>query len=102
MLSNERLCNERWTDGWLRLAGPLIHAVVWNDGDKWLTALDTSDVYEPGSGKGLLADYTPLADFGLERQFGTFSAEDACNYGVHVYQDGNLLSVVVECGASFA
>ena len=81
-------------------AGPLIHAVVWNDGDKWLTALDTSDLHKPESGEGALADYRPLADFSLERQYATFSAEDACNYGVHVYEEGNLLSVVVECGES--
>ena len=28
----------------LNCRGPLIQAVVWNNGEKWLTALDTSDL----------------------------------------------------------
>jgi hypothetical protein len=76
----------------------MIHVVVWNDGEKWLAVLDTTEMNEEGSGKGLLAEQTPLADYALERQYGTFSREDACNYGLHFYSDGNVLSIVVECG----
>jgi len=79
----------------------MIHAVVWNDGERWLAALDTTETNEEGSGKGVLADQTPLADFALDRQFGTFSREDACNYGLHFYSDGDVLSIVVECGGYF-
>jgi len=77
----------------------MIHAVVWHDGERWLAALDTSETSAEGSGEGLLADQTPLADFALERKYGTFSREDACNYGVHFYEEGDVLSIVVECGA---
>ena len=80
----------------------MIQAVVWNDGEKWLTALDTSDMHPPGSGLGTLADFDPLDDFSSSQRFGTFSAEDSCNYGVHVYEDGKVLSIIVECGAIFA
>ncbi len=35
---------------------------------------------EGPSGKGLLADHPAMTDFAVERQWGTFSAEDSCNY----------------------
>ena len=77
--------------------------MVWHDGTRNRVAVDTSDMYPPGSDKGLLADFTPLADFDAERKWGTFSAADACNFGVHVYKDAegnpNVLSVVVDAGS---
>lgn len=79
-------------------AGPLLHCVVWNDGVKWLSAVDTSDMYAHDSDQGRLEDYTPMTDFNVDRQYATFSAEDACNYGVHIYDEGNVLSIVVESG----
>lgn len=79
----------------------MLHCVVWNDGERWLSAIDTSDMYSPDAAKGRLADYTPLNDFNVDRRFETFSAEDACNYGVHVYDSGNVLSIVVESGGRF-
>ena len=79
-------------------SGPLLHCVVWNDGEKWVAAVDTSDLYVPDSDEGKLADYSPLTDFDKQHKFATFSAEDACNYGVHIYDEGNILSIVVEAG----
>jgi tripeptidyl-peptidase-2 len=35
----------------------------------------------------------------VERQWATFSALDACNYGVNIYSGGDVLSVVVDSGA---
>lgn len=32
-------------------------------------------------------------------QYGTFSAEDACNFAVNIYEDGNVLSIVVDAGS---
>lgn len=51
--------------------------------------------------QGALASFgPPLARFGLERRHGTFSAEqDACNFAVQFYDEGNVLSVVVDAGA---
>ena len=83
---------------WLPDAGPLLHCVVWNDGEKWLAAVDSSDMYAADSGQGRLAGCEPLTDFDRGQRFGTFSAEDACNYGVHIYDQGNVLSLVVESG----
>ena len=72
----------------------MIHAVTWHDGERWLAALDASEA----DGEGVLAEQTPLADFAQERKYGTFSREDACNFGVHFYDGGAILSIVVECG----
>jgi tripeptidyl-peptidase-2 len=44
--------------------------VVWHDGEAWRAAIDTSDLFEPGSGKGMLADFTPLTNYKAERQVG--------------------------------
>lgn len=53
----------------------------------------------PPSGKGAVAAAAVLTDFDRERQWSTFSAYDACNYAVHVYDDGDVVSLVVDAGA---
>lgn len=97
---------------------------MWQDGSTWRVALDTSDLYanydssSSSSGKtdsssgnskgaggsskpaqGLLADFTPMADFAVEQQYGFFSDQDGCAYGVKIYDEGNTLSIVVDAGA---
>jgi len=49
--------------------------------------------------EGLLADFTPLADYAVERQYGVFSDQDGCAFAVKVYDEGNTLSIVVDAGA---
>ena len=34
-----------------------------------------------------------------ERQFATFSALDACNYAVNIFDEGETLSIVTDCGS---
>lgn len=80
-------------------AGPLLHCVVWHDGTHWRAALDTQDMYEPGSGKGNLADFEPLTDYRTELKYGTFSKEDGCNFVCNIYEEGNVLSIVVDSGS---
>lgn len=82
--------------------GPMVEAVVWHDGDRWVAALDTSDFSSNGAeaSKGALADFgEPLTNFRDSRRYGTFSAEDACNYALNIYDDGNTLSIVVDAGS---
>jgi hypothetical protein len=50
-------------------------------------------MYEPGSGQGLLADFQPMTNFRAKRQWATFSREDACNFALNIYDDGNTLSI---------
>ena len=105
----------------------MLDCVTWHDGSTWRVALDTSDLYtnnngsnnsssgstdtaagsvssvssssSGGSSKGLLADFTPLADFAVERQYGVFSDRDGCAYAVKVYDEGNTTCIVVDAGA---
>ncbi|PRW39066.1 Tripeptidyl-peptidase 2 isoform A [Chlorella sorokiniana] len=79
--------------------GPMLDCVVWHDGEAWQAALDTSDMYEPGSGDGALADFTPMTNYRAKRQWGTFSAEDACNFALNIYDNGDILSIVVDAGS---
>lgn len=78
--------------------GPILDCVVWHDGEKWVAALEKSDMYEAGSGEGLLADFVPMTNFRVGRQYSTFSADNACNFVCNIYNDGNLLSIVVDGG----
>lgn len=52
-------------------AGPWLECVVWHDGERWRAAIDSSDLYAPGDGRGLLADFVPMTDFDVERQYAT-------------------------------
>jgi tripeptidyl-peptidase-2 len=82
--------------------GPVVEAVVWHDGAAWRAALDTSDLHsdtEAAAGAGALAAAPALTDYNVERQYGTFSSADACNYAVHIYDAGATLSLVVDAGA---
>jgi tripeptidyl-peptidase-2 len=96
--------------------GPMVEAVVWNDGEKWVAALDTSDFYTAveenndsnddsnttatNNNKGALENFgEPLTNFRYCRRYGTFSAEDACNYVLNIYNEGDTLSIVVDAGS---
>ena len=49
-----------------------------------------------------LADFKPMTDYDKELVYGTFSAADACNFGVHVYpEEGDrlIVSIVVDAGS---
>ncbi|KNA22818.1 hypothetical protein SOVF_030530 [Spinacia oleracea] len=76
--------------------GPVIDAVVWNDGELWRVALDTQSL-EDEPGKGKLADFVPLTNYRTERKFGIFSKLDACSFVTNVYEEGNVLSIVTDC-----
>ncbi len=84
--------------------GPMLDCVVWHDGTHWRAALDTTDFLDDASASdakqpaGRLQDCKPLTNYRVEHQYGTFSAEDACNYVCNIYDEGNVLSVVVDAG----
>ena len=83
--------------------GPVIDCVVWHDGIVWRAALDTRQLYwdplrpERVDPRGLLESAPALTNYRLERQFGTFSAEDSLNYVLNIYDNGRTLSIVTDC-----
>ena len=55
----------------------MLDCVAWNDGKVWRAALDTSEMYEADSGGGALADFKPLTNFCLEREYRSFSPRES-------------------------
>lgn len=54
----------------------MLDCVVWHDGKALRAALDTSEMYEPGSGAGALADFKPMTNYHLEREHRSFSPRE--------------------------
>ncbi|CAL8469996.1 g9538 [Coccomyxa elongata] len=79
--------------------GAMLDCVVWHDGEVSRAALDTSELYEPGSTTGALENFKPLTNYRIERQYGVFSSQDSCNFALNIYDEGNVLSIVVDAGA---
>ena len=77
--------------------GPMVHCVVWHDGENWLGALDTSAL---GEGDGVaLADAEALPSFRVGRRFATLGRKSQMNYALNVYEDGKVLSIVTDSGS---
>lgn len=72
--------------------GPTYDCVVFNDGNKWNIALDTSE-------SGDLGKATLLGPYSETLKYATLNDHDRLNYGVNVHEDGNLLEIVSMCSA---
>lgn len=48
---------------------------------------------------GDLSALTPLTDYDVERTFATFGTAEQLPYAVHIYENGNVLSIVTVCGS---
>lgn len=71
--------------------GPIYDCVVFNDGKTWRAVLDTDE-------DGDLADEKLMTNYRAERQYSTFDDEGLLNYALNIYDKGNLLSIVADCG----
>tara|TARA_Y100001934_G_scaffold270920_1_gene356603 strand:+ start:1851 stop:5675 length:3825 start_codon:yes stop_codon:yes gene_type:complete len=71
--------------------GPIYDCVVFNDGKVWRAVIDTDE-------DGDLTDEKAMTDFKTEREYSTFSRLDLLNYAVNIYDNGDLLSIVADCG----
>ncbi|MCC9607790.1 S8 family serine peptidase [Blastopirellula sp. JC732] len=71
--------------------GPIYDCVVFFDGKMWRAVLDTDE-------DGKLDDQKLMTNFRAERQYATFDDEGLLNYALNIYDDGNILSVVTDCG----
>jgi len=72
--------------------GPVYDCVVFHDGQTWRAVIDTDE-------DGDLAEEKLLTNFRDETEFGTFGGSVLMHFAVNIYDDGNLLSVVTDCGA---
>jgi tripeptidyl-peptidase-2 len=71
--------------------GPVFDCVVFHDGTQWRGVIDTDE-------DGDLGEERVLTNYRLEREYGTFSDDDLLNYAMNIYQEGDLLSIVVDAG----
>jgi len=72
--------------------GPLLDCLVFHDGERWQAVVDASE-------SGDLSAVAPMSDFKHLRQYRPFSAEDAFNFSVNMYDNGDILSINVDSGA---
>lgn len=72
--------------------GPVYDCLVFHDGDQWVAVIDTSET-------GDMSTLTPMKEYNVEYEYRRFSDVDALNYGIHIYDNGAILSIVVDAGA---
>lgn len=67
--------------------GPIYDCLVFHDGKTWRAVVDTNE-------NGDLTDERPLTNFAAERRYATFRNDAELNFGVNIYDNGKLLSIV--------
>jgi len=72
--------------------GPLYDCLTFHDGERYQAVIDTSET-------GDMSNSNTMTDYNYFYQIGRFSDIDALNYGVHIYEEGSILSIVVDAGA---
>ena len=70
---------------------PLHDCVLWHDGTHWRVLVDTNE-------NGDLRDETVLRPYGVAGEFATFDPHTHATFGVQVYENGDLLSIVTTSG----
>lgn len=71
--------------------GAVYDCVVWNDGKDWRVVVDTDE-------DGDLADEKILRPFGVAGEYASFGEITFATFGVQVYENGDLLSIVTVSG----
>ncbi len=69
--------------------GPVFDCIVFHDGVRWQAAVDTTET-------GDFTSAVLMTDYRVNRQYSTFSKLDNLNYGVNIYDEGTILSIVVD------
>ncbi len=72
--------------------GPIYDCVVFHDGEHHRAVIDTDE-------DGDLAEEDVLTNFRVERKYDTFADPINMNFGVNIYDEGKLLSIVCDTGA---
>lgn len=75
-----------------RDCGPLYDCIVFHDGENWRAIVDTTE-------RGALAECDVLEDYAINQRFSQFGSGVMMNFGVNIYDNGNVLSIVVDGGS---
>ena len=71
--------------------GPVYDCVVWHDGERFRAAVDTDE-------DGDLGNEKVMTDYGVAQEWATFGGGSMLNFGVNVYDGGEVLSLVIDSG----
>ena len=69
--------------------GPVYDCVVFHDGEHWRGAVDTDE-------DGNFDDEQAMTNFRVAREFTRFDDVSLLNFGVNIYEDGDVLSIVAD------
>lgn len=72
--------------------GPVYDCLVFHDGDRWQAVVDTTQT-------GDMSNTSPMTNYRDFYQFSTFSEFDSLNFCVEIFDEGSILSIVVDAGA---
>ena len=72
--------------------GPLYDCLVFHDGERYQAVIDTTET-------GDMSNAETMTDYDHHYQTARFSDVDALSYGVHIYENGQILSIVCDAGA---
>ena len=69
--------------------GPIYDCIVFHDGEHWRGAVDTDE-------DGSFDDEKAMTNFRVAREFTRFDDVSLLNFGVNIYEDGDVLSIVAD------
>ena len=72
--------------------GPVFDCVVFHDGEHWRAVIDTDE-------DGDLVEEKAMRNFRVAQEWSTFDTVSLLNFGVNIYEDGDVLSIVADCGS---
>ena len=85
--------------------GPLYQIILFYDGKDYRVIVDSETDAQKMTGNITTSDLSALplsramTDYHKEFQYGTFSNVDMLNYAVNIYENGKVVSIVVDAGA---
>lgn len=71
---------------------PTFDCIVWHDGSHYVAAVDTSET-------GDFRDIAPMESYEVSQDWRMMDSYTQVNYGVHLYDDSDTLSIVTDCGS---
>lgn len=71
--------------------GPVYDCLVWHDGERWMAAVDTDQ-------DGDFTNEKAMTNFRDGLEYATFAGDTLVNFAVNIYDEGDTLSIVVDCG----
>ena len=110
VLEGKKLKDSNKEDPLVNDPGPLCQVIMFYDGENYRVLIDLDNVSMDGEsddtasnsgGKDLsqVPVSEAMTDYYKEGQYRTFTHIDMCNYAVNIYQNGKVVSVVVDAGA---